>query len=397
MCDSKNLKKILNLGDQPSSNALRPTLKTKEKIIPLSILFCNDCKVVQLSSTANPKYLFNHYVWVTKTSKSAQDYAKIFCNRALKKSKENSFVLEIASNDGTFLKPFIKKRKKVLGVDPAKNIAKIANQEGVKTLPYFFTKKIADKIRYEYGKPDIIFARNVIPHVKNILSVIQGINSLLSKNGTGIIEFHYSKIIQDEIHYDSIYHEHLFYFTVNTLTELLKKYGLFTFDVDRSPISGGSIVLYFSKCKRKISKNLNKLVYYEKRNKVNTLDKWKKFAKKSTSHSKKFKLIIKKLKKKHNIIGYGASARSSTLLNFCNINNKIIDKIIDKNKLKKNKFTPGSNIKIVDYEDEIKNIDKYDLIVILAWNFEKEIISDLKKNNFKGNFLLPLPNKIRLK
>lgn len=396
LCESNELIKILNLKDQPSSNALRSSLRIKEKFIPLSILFCKKCKTVQLSSTANPKYLFKHYVWVTKTSKSARDYSKIFCNRVLSKSKANSFIVEIASNDGTFLKPFKNKKRKVLGVDPAKNIARMAEKEGIKTLPTFFNMECADKIKKNYGSADVVFARNVVPHVKDILSVIKGIFNLLSSKGTGVIEFHYSKIIQDELHYDSIYHEHLFYFTVNTLISLCQKYGLFAFDADKSPISGGSIVLYFSKTQKRRSKNLKNLIHQENLKKVNSLSTWKSFAKKSIKHSKNFKLKIDKLSKTHNIIGYGASARSSTLLNFCGINAKIINKIIDKNKLKKNKYTPGSSIKIVNFKDEIKNIHKYNLVVILAWNFRKEIIEDLKKNNFKGKFLLPLPNKIRL-
>lgn len=255
LCNSGSLIKILNLKDQPSSNALRSSLRVKEKIIPLSIVFCKNCKVVQLSSTANPKYLFNHYVWVTNTSQSARNYSKIFCNRVIQKSKNNSFIVEIASNDGTFLKPFKKKNRRVLGIDPAKNIAKIARKEGIETIPSFFNVKCADKIKKKYGSADVIFARNVIPHVKDILSVIQGMYNLLSREGTGIIEFHYSKIIQDELHYDSIYHEHLFYFTVNTLTSLCKKYGLFAFDADKSPISGGSIVLYLAKSQKKNQKN----------------------------------------------------------------------------------------------------------------------------------------------
>lgn len=397
LCNSGSLIKILNLKDQPSSNALRSSLRVKEKIIPLSIVFCKNCKVVQLSSTANPKYLFNHYVWVTNTSQSARNYSKIFCNRVIQKSKNNSFIVEIASNDGTFLKPFKKKNRRVLGIDPAKNIAKIARKEGIETIPSFFNVKCADKIKKKYGSADVIFARNVIPHVKDILSVIQGMYNLLSREGTGIIEFHYSKIIQDELHYDSIYHEHLFYFTVNTLTSLCKKYGLFAFDADKSPISGGSIVLYLAKSQKKKSKKLQTLIDEENLKKVNTLLKWKSFAKKSIKHSKNFKLKIEKLSKSYNIIGYGASARSSTLLNFCNINSKIIKKIVDKNKLKKNKFTPGSSIKILDYNDIIKKIPNYNLVVILAWNFKKEIIADLKRNGFKGKFLIPLPNKIILK
>ena len=397
ICNSKNLKKILDLKKQPSSNSLRRNIRDKEYKIPLVLLFCNDCSTVQLSSTANPKYLFDHYVWVTKTSKSAKDYSNLFCDRILKKTKKNSFIVEIASNDGTFLKPFIIKKRKVLGVDPAKNIARMANKDGVKTLPEFFNINCAKKIIKSHDKADIVFARNVIPHVKDIHSIIEGMSALLSENGTAVIEFHYSKIIQDELHYDSIYHEHLFYFTITTITNLLKKYGLNAYDVDKSPISGGSLVLYFSKENIKPNKKLIAMLNLEKTKKVNSYLSWIKFAKQSTKHALKFKETLKKLKTKYDLIGYGASARSSTLLNFSGIDNSIISKIIDKNKLKRNKFTPGTSIKILDYENIIEKISNYNLVVILAWNFKNEIINDLKKNGYKGKFLVPLPNKIVFK
>jgi hypothetical protein len=396
ICGSSDLSKILDLKKQPSSNSLRKSLKIKEYKIPLQILYCKKCKTVQLSATANPKYLFNHYVWVTETSRSAKEYSNIFCKRVLKKTKKNSFIVEIASNDGTFLKPFKKSNRKVLGIDPAKNIARIANKNGIKTIPEFFNYKCAQKINKKHSKADVVFARNVIPHVKNIKSIIRGISELLSKDGTAIIEFHYAKIIQDELHYDSIYHEHLFYFTINTLSNLCKKYNLNVYDIDKSPISGGSLVLYFSKNELKKTAKLKKLINDENKKKINSLNVWKKFAKNSISHSQKFKSIIQKLKKKDTLIGYGASARSSTLLNFCGIDNKILDKIIDKNKLKKNQYTPGSSIKILDYDEIIKKVSNFNLIVILAWNFRSEIVRDLRKNGFKGKFLLPLPNKIKI-
>ena len=396
ICNSSDLKKILDLKKQPSSNSLRKSLKIKEYKIPLKILYCKKCSTVQLSATANPKYLFNHYVWVTDTSKSAKEYSNLFCERVLKKTKKNKFVVEIASNDGTFLKPFKKNNRKVLGIDPAKNIARIANKNGIKTIPEFFNYKCAEKINKKYSKADVVFARNVIPHVKDIKSIIRGISELLSKDGTAIIEFNYAKIIQDELHYDSIYHEHLFYFTIKTLSNLCKKYNLNVYDVDKSPISGGSLVLYFSKNELKKTAQLKKLISDENKKKINSLIVWKKFSKNSISHSQKFKSIIQKLKKKDTLIGYGASARSSTLLNFCGIDNKILDKIIDKNKLKKNQYTPGSSIKIIDYDEIIKKVSNFNLIVVLAWNFRSEIVRDLRKNGFKGRFLLPLPNKIKI-
>ena len=155
-------------------------------------------------------------------------------------------------------------------------------------------------------------------------------------------------------------------------------------------------MLYFSKDKKKISQKLNKLINTENKKKVNSLSCWQKFSIKSKQHSNDFKNKIINLSKKYKLIGYGASARSSTLLNFGGINNKIMHTIIDKNNLKKNKFTPGSNIKIIDYDEIISRISKFQLIVVLAWNFKKEIIKDLRDKGFKGKFLLPLPNKIKI-
>jgi len=231
--------------------------------------------------------------------------------------------------------------------------------------------------------------------VRDIKSIVKGMSELLTNKGTAIIEFHYAKIIQDELHYDSIYHEHLFYFTIETISKVFIKYGLYPYDVDKSPISGGSLVLYFSKTKNKVSSKLKKLIQNEKSNKVNEYFKWKKFAVKSIIHSKKLKSKIQKLVKKNKVIGYGASARSSTLLNFCQINDNILNQIVDKNKLKKNKFTPGTNIKIIDYEQIKNDIKNYKIIFVLAWNFKREIMRDLNKIGYKGKYLLPLPNKIQ--
>ena len=137
---------MLDLKNQPSSNALRKKLSDKENKIPLKLLYCQKCSTAQLSATVNPKYLFNHYVWVTETSKSAKEYSNLFFKRVIKKTKKNSFIVEIASNDGTFLKPFKKSKRTVLGVDPARNIAKIANQNGIKTIPMFFNDRCAKEI-----------------------------------------------------------------------------------------------------------------------------------------------------------------------------------------------------------------------------------------------------------
>ena len=392
ICKSKNLRSILDLGKQPPANSLH---KKNEKIkeFPLKLVFCCRCSTSQLSISLSPKFLFNKYFWVTATSATAKKHSQKFYNLTSKYLKNNSTIVEIASNDGTFLKPFLKNKHKVLGIDPAKNIAKIANLEGIKTIPDFFSEKTSLKIKKKNNNIDLIFARNVIPHVKNIHSVVKGISNLASNKSIVAIEFHYAKDILNELQYDSIYHEHLFYFTIKTISNLFEKYNLYPFDVFKSPISGGSLVLIFSKKKRKEKKLLIKLKKDEEKKKLNTLKKWKIFSKKSKIHAKKFKFdILKSFKNNGKLFGYGASARSSTLLNYCKVSNKHIDFIIDKNTLKHNLFTPGTNIKIKSINNSIKNIYKKDM-VLLAWNFKKEILNIMKKCKFKNKIILPINKK----
>jgi SAM-dependent methyltransferase len=398
-CNSTSLRHILDLRQQPPANSLH---KKKKKInkIPLNLLYCSYCSLVQLAETVDPAYLFRNYLWVTSTSKTANDYSKIFHKNIIKKYKKKiRFILEIASNDGTFLKPFLKTANKVIGVDPAKNIAKISRKNGIETISEFFNKETALNLIKKEGKADVIFARNVIPHVKDIHSIIDGISTLLSETGIVAIEFHYAKIILDQLHYDSIYHEHLFYFTIKTISNIFLRYNLKAFDAFESPISGGSLVIYFSKnCNIPLSKKLEKYIDIEKKNKINAITSWKLFAKKSKKHSKNLKkVILKKILKENKIlIGFGASARSSTLLNFSQINDHHIEFIVDKNKLKHNLYTPGSNIIIKNIEI-LKEFNKSKInIIILAWNFKNEIINFLKKIKFKGKILIPLPKKLKL-
>ena len=203
--------------------------------------------------------------------------------------------MEIASNDGTFLYPFKKNGHNVLGIDPATNIARLANSKGIKTIPEFFNFNLSNKLKRKFKDNKVIFARNVIPHVSNIHSVVKGISNLSSINSVVAIEFHYSKDIILDLQYDSIYHEHIFYFTIKTISSLFEKYDLYAFDVFKSPISGGSLVLLFSKNKHKKSALLKKMEKDEKNLGINSLNKWKIFGKKSLSHANKFRNEVLKI------------------------------------------------------------------------------------------------------
>ncbi len=402
-CKSTDLKLFFDLGEQPFANALLNSPDEPEKRYPLSLSFCENCSLVQLNHTADPKELFSNYFWVTGTSKTANEYARRFMSELVSRAgKEKGFVLEVASNDGVFLKPFIENGYKVLGVDPAKNIVDMAVKDGVPTLCEFFGDEVAQKIRKEYGPAQMVFARHVFPHVANTHDFLKGLHTTLADDGVLAIEVHYAKTILDELHYDSIYHEHLCYFTLKSLEKLLNDFGLYVFDLIIGPISGGALVVYAKKQNGPQSKAVTDLRESEVRGKTNELASWQEFAKRSLEHKKELVSELAKIKKellnifrsvndkKGLVAGWGASARSSTMLNFCGIDSNTLPVIIDLNPLKQGHWTAGTHIRI-DTPEAVLAL-KPDYILILAWNFSKEIMDMLKKKyNYKGMCVVPLP------
>jgi hypothetical protein len=397
LCSSRNLQNVLDLGVQPPANSLRKDLNESLPYAPLKLVQCEHCSTGQLSATVDPAYLFSQYVWVTGTSAIARSYSETYCTEVLKRAGVKSpFVVEVASNDGTFLKIFKEKGCSVLGVDPARNIAEKANSIGLPTLADFFDRSIAKKILAEYERPNIVMARNVIPHVKEIHSIVEGLSAMIDSGGTVVIEFHYAKAIVEELHYDSIYHEHLFYFSIKSLGALFSHYGLFPFDAFSSPISGGSLVLFFSTSKKEQSVSLMKLIEAEKKDGLNELSSWQKFGIESKKHANTVKRIVSDYAKKEKLVSYGASARSSTLMNFAGISNQEIDCVIDCNTIKQGLLTPGTDIPIVSYEEGLGRLHGKDLL-LLAWNFEEEVVQNLRLSGFKGDIIVPLPNKVHIR
>jgi len=397
LCSSKDVQDVLDLGDQPPANSLRKDVKESVPYAPLKLVQCGHCSTVQLTATVDPDYLFSQYVWVTATSATARSYSEMYCTEVLNRAVvESPFVVEVASNDGTFLKQFKEKGCQVLGVDPAKSIAIDASNVGIPTLAEFFDVTIAKKILAEHQRPNIVMARNVIPHVKEIHSIVEGMSSLVDADGMVVIEFHYAKIIAEELHYDSIYHEHLFYFSIKSLAELFAQYGLYPFDAFTSPISGGSLVLFFSSRQKEASTALNRLVEVEEHFGLNQRSTWQQFGAKSKQHACTLKSIVEEYTKSGALIAYGASARSSTLMNFAGISNSEIECVIDRNSIKHGLYTPGTNILIVSYKEGLKKLDGKHLL-LLAWNFEEEIVQDLRASGFKGDIIVPLPNEVHIR
>ena len=394
-CGSSRLVDILDLGDQPLANTLVKDPDGRAVRYPLRTAFCPDCSLFQLKETIRKEILFDRYVWVTGTSAAAKEYSRLFFTGVLDQIRiaPDDLVVEIASNDGTMLRPFVSAGFPVLGVEPAKNIAQMADAAGVRTLCAYWDKETAKRIVRSHGHVKVIIARNVIPHVSDLQEVIAGIHDALDEDGVGIIEFHDGGIILKDLHYDSIYHEHLCYFTVKSITELLGRHGFHAFHIDPSPISGGSKVIYFSKKVRAPDETYIRAAAAEDDSGCNDLKAWEGFAERCFRHKEETLELISGFKDK-TIVGFGSSARSSTYLNFCGLNVNQIRAIIDNNPLKQGFFAAGSGIPIVSKEKGMAL--KPELIFILAWNFKDEIMRECRDMGFQGRYLLPFPRAPRL-
>jgi SAM-dependent methyltransferase len=392
ICDSPSIERILDLGTQPPANGLRRDRAASLPAIPLVLCRCTACGTVQLTETVSPEYLFRNYVWVTGTSQAARDYSAVFYERLAARCRPGRrFVLEVASNDGTFLQRFREGGDSVLGVDPAENIAAIARQQGIPTLTEFFGLTVARDIVAERGPADAVYARNVISHVANAKDVVAGMAHCLSDSGTGAIEFHCADAILDGLHYDSIYHEHLFYHSLHSIDRLIGQFGLMPFDVTESPISGGSLVVYFSKDERVPTSAYSRALARERALGIGEEGPWREFARRCQSHrAALFALVEARKHAGKRIIGYGASARSSTLLNFCGIDHRHLDLIVDRSRLKHELYTPGTDIRITDAAEGFTQHP--DIVLLLAWNFRDEIVAQIQADEgWHGEIIIPLP------
>ena len=392
VCGNKSLTDFFDLGEQPFANALLKHPSDPDPMYPLALTFCSDCSLVQLTHKAEQEELFSHYAWVSGTSKKTLDFANVFCDELLKRagSPRDTYVLEIASNDGTFLKPFSSLGFEVFGIDPAENIAEIANKDGIRTEALFWGADTARDVVRKRGTSKIVFARNVLPHVSDQRDFAEGLSIALAPDGILAIEVHYAGVILEELHYDSIYHEHHCYFSLKSLEHLLNEYGLFLFDIEKSPISGGSIVVYAKKMQAPEHAALKQYRIKEEKSGVNTLETWRKFGERARMHRTNFRSLLQQCASSGVMLGYGASARASTLLNFCTISNKLLPAIADKNPMKQGLYTAGTHIPIVAIDALLEQHPN--TIVLLAWNFKDEIIEDLRGAGYRGRFLIPFPD-----
>lgn len=397
LCKSKRLEKVLDLGLTPPANSFlkKRELKDKEDFFPLIVNFCIDCGQLQLSHVVNPEILFRHYVWVSSTSPVTVAHFEEYADSVFKKLnlKKGDLVVEMGSNDGVLLKPFKKLGARILGVDPAKNVARRATKEGIQTLPHFFNVKIAKQIVQKYGKAKVITANNVFAHINNLDEIVNSVYELLDKEGAFIIEAPYNIDFIEKNLFDIVYHEHLSYLAIKPLDKFFKSFGMQIFDVVKTPVHGGSIRVFVKVhgAKHVIRESVREFISLENRKKLSDVNTYYKFAKNIKKNKISLSKILKKLKKEgKSIAGYGAPAKSTTLLHYFNLGKETLDFIADDSVFKQGLFTPGKHIPVVSSKELYEK--KPDYLLILAWNFSDAIMKMHKKyKEDRGKFIVPVP------
>ena len=377
-CGNRNLKRIVSLGFQPLANNLLNKENDECELYPLELNYCENCHNCQLSVSVDPKKMFSNYLYLSSVSDTFKKHFIEAANKYVKEFKlsaKKSYIIDIGSNDGVALKPFRDLGfKKILGIEPAKNLAKMANKNKIKTINCFLEEKNLKKIK---KNADLILASNVFAHSDKLKEMANCMLKLLNSKGTIIIEVQYLLNTLQDLTFDNIYHEHYNYWSLTSLINFFKQFKAKIVKAEKINTHGGSLRVFIKKDKNsKIDKSVKILLDEENKFGLTKFSTYKKFAEKVYTIKKNVKNNIQKLKSNgKKIIGYGSPAKATTSLNFFGVS-KEIDFIVEDNKLKHGKFIPGVNIPIVSKE---KITDKNNTIIVLAWNF----FDDIKKNNLQ--------------
>jgi len=391
---------ILDLGTQPPANSLITSseLSLPESKFPLRLFWCNDCFLVQLLDIVSKEHLFKHYFYMTSASTPIVEHFRKYAKDIFEEfliDQENPLIVEIGSNDGSLLLEFKKLGSSIMGIEPASNLAKLANDSGISTMNNFFSSDLAKNI-IQSKNASVVVANNVIGHIENLHDLMKGIQILIGEKGVFIFEVPYLVDLIKKLEFDTIYHEHLSYFSILPLLHLMKIFGLEIFDIKKQSVHGGTLRIFVSKENNfTVKESVQTFVQLENNLKLNKIEIYEKFSKQVKDLKHKILNSLKDLKKENkSLFGYGASAKGNVLLNYCNIDASILDFIIDTTPIKQGKFTPGTHIPIF-IPEKINDKGNGDVAFLLAWNYEDQILD--KEQNFRsrgGKFLIPIPEPI---
>jgi methylation protein EvaC len=373
----------MSFGKMPIANGfLREDEFENEHFFELAVAFCENCKMVQLIEQPPREKMFNeNYPFFSSTSEEMAIHFKEFADHVINKYfiSKDPFVIEIGSNDGILLQHFASENIRHLGIEPSANVAEIAIKKGINSVCNFFDEELANEIARKYGLADIFLGANVMCHIPNLHSVINGIDILLKKSGFMIFEDPYLCDVIKKTSYDQFYDEHVFLFSVSSISYLFEQHNMEVIDLEPQWTHGGSMrYIIARKGMAKISKNVLRFIKKEKALGIHKLDVYDKFRRNcKKSRDLLVSLLYEKKKQGKNIVGYAATSKSTTILNYCGISTDLIDYISDTTPIKQGKFSPGTHIPIRPYEEFLLNYPDY--AVLFAYNHAKEIMSKEKK------------------
>ena len=392
-CGSNNIKFFLDLGDQPHCNRLIPPSKSsqREPYFPLRLGFCEDCTLVQIDHTIPKEDMFSDYPYVSGTTKTLVAHFKESAERlaATYGLKPGSKVVDIGSNDGTWLKQYQPLGMKVLGIDPAANVTALANANGVPTWTRFFNETVADEILASQGPVDLVTAAGVFFHLEELHSVVAGIKRLIEPNGVFVVQAIYLGGMLDNVAFDQVYHEHLVYYTLKSITALFTRHGLEVFDVSVVPIHGGSLEVHVGlPGKHPVQPGIAHQQAVEREKGYGELATYQRFAERVWELRDALLALLKQYKAEgRSVYAFGAPAKGATLLNSFGITPELVQYATERNPMKVGMMMPGSRLPIID-EDGAKP----DAFLVLAWNFIDEFVKrETAYLESGGEFIVPVP------
>ena len=382
---NKELKPFMSFGKMPIANGFLNKENFKDEFFfNMEVGFNEDISLFQLNDHPKPEKMFNaKYPFFSGSSEYMKNHFKKYSEYVKKFLSTNSKIIEIGSNDGTFLKNFINQSEKFIGFEPSRNVADLAIKNGVPTIINFFNKSSAKNLNEYVGKTDLICASNVICHVPDLNNLIEAVDILLSKNGTFIFEEPYLGAMLDKVSYDQIYDEHIYMFSASSISKIFKKYKFELVDVIPQITHGGSMRYVIKREKNEVYNNVKKILNFEKEKKIDKIESCIEFKKNCEISRQKILSKLKSFKDEgKSICGYAATSKSTTILNYCNINSDYIDFICDTTKEKVGKYSPGMHIPIKDMNYFHNNLTN--CVYLFAWNHKEEILN--KEKNFKGEW-----------